>query len=124
MPKKTFKGSDGADVLDKMLTGTVQAKTPKTTVAKKTQQTQRTHQTSQTHETHKPYKTHQTHETHKTHKTYNQTTNSYRINLRLAPDHREYLEDMSWSNRISITDYINNLIEADKAKNQSRGGKQ
>lgn len=49
-----------------------------------------------TQETAKPQKTH------------------YRINLKLRPQYREYLELEAWKARKSITEYINDLIEADK----------
>lgn len=39
----------------------------------------------------------------------------YRVNLRLNPEYKEYLDRVSWENKKSITQYINDLIEADKA---------
>lgn len=39
----------------------------------------------------------------------------YRINLKLKADYKEYLSNASWAVRKSITEYINDLIEADKA---------
>ena len=40
---------------------------------------------------------------------------AYRIHLKLKPEFREYLDEVSWQSRMSVTRYINNLIEADKA---------
>lgn len=39
---------------------------------------------------------------------------NYRINLKLRPEFRKYLDDESWKVRKSITEYINDLIQADK----------
>jgi len=41
----------------------------------------------------------------------------YRINLKLRPEYREYLENASWRSRKSITQYINDLIAADREAN-------
>jgi hypothetical protein len=38
----------------------------------------------------------------------------YRINLKLKAEYKDYLEWVSWKNKKSITQYINDLIEADK----------
>jgi len=45
--------------------------------------------------------------TYETQKTY------YRINLKLRPEFKEYLSDEAWKSRKSITEYINDLIQAD-----------
>ena len=37
----------------------------------------------------------------------------YRINLKLRVEYKTYLEQVSWENRKSITQYINELIQAD-----------
>ena len=42
----------------------------------------------------------------------------YRINLKVRADHRAYLRQASWNRRTSITQYINDLIEADKERNR------
>ena len=55
--------------------------------------------TSNADNTQKTLRTHQTH---------------YRINLKLRPEFREYLDDAAWKARKSITEYINDLIQADK----------
>ena len=39
----------------------------------------------------------------------------YRLNLKLRGEFRQYLDDESWKARISMTEYINRLIEADMA---------
>ena len=67
-----------------------------------------------------------THEPQGTHRTQNRTNpviktrtppeqKYYRINLKLKAEYKEYLSDASWAVRKSITEYINDLIEADKA---------
>jgi len=38
----------------------------------------------------------------------------YRLNLKLKAEHKEYLKEVSWRERTSITEYLNGLIEADK----------
>jgi hypothetical protein len=40
----------------------------------------------------------------------------YRINLKLKAEYKEYLDEVSWRNRKSITQYINDLIAADKER--------
>ena len=40
----------------------------------------------------------------------------YRINLKLKAEYKEYLENASWMHRKSVTQYINDLIAADKEK--------
>ena len=37
----------------------------------------------------------------------------YRLNLKLKAEYKAYLEQVSWENRKSITQYINELIQAD-----------
>lgn len=59
-----------------------------------------------------PPNTQRTYETHNTQKP--QAT--YRINLKLNKSHEEYLKAISWKQGKSITQYINELIEADKLK--------
>lgn len=39
----------------------------------------------------------------------------YRLNLKLKPEYKGYLAEASWAARKSITEYINDLIETDKA---------
>ena len=56
-----------------------------------------------------------TQRTHKTDKTYEQlSVKYYRLNLKLKAEYKEYLEEESWKARKSITQYINDLIQADK----------
>jgi len=38
----------------------------------------------------------------------------YRLNLKLKAEYKPYLERVSWENHKSITQYLNDLIEADK----------
>ena len=40
----------------------------------------------------------------------------YRINLKLRTNYRQYLDDEAWKARISITEYLNRLIQADMDK--------
>ncbi|OQA10251.1 MAG: hypothetical protein BWY65_00742 [Firmicutes bacterium ADurb.Bin373] len=40
----------------------------------------------------------------------------YRVNLKLRPQYKQYLTEAAWLDRKSITEYINDLIEADKQK--------
>lgn len=37
----------------------------------------------------------------------------YRLNLKLKAEYKEYLKDESWKARMSITEYLNNLIKND-----------
>lgn len=48
-----------------------------------------------------------------------QQPQKYRVNLKLRPQYREYLELEAWKARKSITEYMNDLIEADKQKKES-----
>lgn len=41
----------------------------------------------------------------------------YRYNLNLDKDLKEYLHEMAWKNRTSITQYINDLIRTDMENN-------
>lgn len=60
---------------------------------------------AETHDTQSTQEPLRTQETQKTH---------YRINLKLRPEFREYLDTEAWKARKSITEYINDLIQADK----------
>ena len=40
----------------------------------------------------------------------------YRMTLRLRPTYKEYLDQVSWKTRKNITEYINDLIQADMEK--------
>jgi hypothetical protein len=57
--------------------------------------------------------THATHETQQPHETQTPAAKFYRINLKLKPEFQKYLDDEAWKARMSITQYINNLIQAD-----------
>jgi len=68
------------------------------------------------------YETHETPKTHKAQKTYetqSQTLDKpnakkyYRFNLKLALECKEYLAHESWKAHKTITEYINDLIQAD-----------
>ena len=37
----------------------------------------------------------------------------YRLNLKLKAEYKDYLDRVSWENRKSITQYVNDLIQAD-----------
>jgi len=43
----------------------------------------------------------------------------YRINLKLNAEYKDYLQRVSWDNRKSVTRYINDLIAADKERQQN-----
>ena len=42
----------------------------------------------------------------------------YRFNLKLPMRQKEYLSEVAWRNRVSITEYITQLIDADMNENQ------
>lgn len=44
----------------------------------------------------------------------------YRLNLKLKAEYKDYLERVSWENHQSITQYLNDLIERDKATNDTQ----
>lgn len=75
-----------------------------------------THYTSNTHSTHYTHDTHSTSNTHRT-----QNSRGYRYNLNLDADLKDFLHETAWEKRMSMTQYINNLIrremEKDKLKN-------
>jgi len=54
-------------------------------------------------------------------------TNCYRLCLRLTPDDKAYLDEASYQNRTDVTNYLRNLIQADRiangAKSRGKGGK-
>ena len=64
-------------------------------------------------ETHEPQKTQGTQGTYDTHTP--PPPKYYRLNLKLKAEYRDYLDRVSWENRKSITQYLNDLIEADRA---------
>ena len=45
----------------------------------------------------------------------------YRINLKLKAEYRDYLDQVSWESRKSITQYINDLIQADMDTRNTSG---
>jgi hypothetical protein len=49
------------------------------------------------------------------------TPKYYRLNLKLKSEYKEYLDHVSWQNKKSITQYLNDLIQADKIENDIRG---
>ena len=58
--------------------------------------------------------THRTHEPHKTHNTRRESAPKYyRINLKLKAEFKDFLNNASWEKKQSITQYINDLIQAD-----------
>ena len=40
-----------------------------------------------------------------------------RLNLKLPTTQKRYLQEMAWRNRMSLTQYLSNLIQADMDKN-------
>ena len=84
-----------------------------------TSNTSNTHSTHYTHDTSDTHDTHSTSNTHNTHHT--QNSRGYRYNLNLDADLKDFLHETAWEKRMSMTQYINNLIrremEKDKLKN-------
>lgn len=71
-------------------------------------------------DTHGADDTHDTHDTRGTQDTQGAHKAFYRINLKLRPQYREYLELEAWKEKKSITEYINDLIANDqRTKGQS-----
>lgn len=66
-----------------------------------------------TQETDDTQNTQSTSETLSTHDISDTPQKSYRINLKLRPEYRQYLDDEAWKARKSITEYLNDLIQAD-----------
>jgi hypothetical protein len=102
MPKKNFKGNTGH--LDKFFTEEP-ATVRETQVPQKTPaapKTQRTHKTQVPPKTQTPPKA--------------AAPAYYRLNLKLKAEFKDYLEQIHWETRQSITQYINTLIETDMAK--------
>ena len=87
MPKKTFK--ENTEHLDRFFSGDDENETYETQSTRITQNTQT--------------------------KRAAQPTEYYRLNLKLKKEYRDYLDNASWAARKSITQYLNDLIEADKA---------
>lgn len=59
----------------------------------------------------------QTHETEKAHKA--DKAKSYRFNLNMPLKYKDYLQEIAWRNRVTITEYICRLIEEDAERNQN-----
>ena len=89
--KKSFK--DSTAHLDRFFSETVETK--------ETRDTLRTQKTQNTHKVQDPIEP--------------PPTKYYRLNLKLKAEYREYLNRVSWESHKSITQYINDLIAADKA---------
>jgi len=58
-------------------------------------------------------RTYSTQNTADTSCTYDTQAKPYRINLKLRPQFKNYLDDAAWKARKSITEYLNDLIQAD-----------
>ena len=102
MPKKNFK--ENISHLDRFFS--------------ESDETHRTHNTDSTHETYNTDKTHEAQSEQNFSITQPQNPPEqkyYRLNLKLKAEHKEYLAEASWKARKSITEYINDLIETDKA---------
>ena len=82
--------------------------------------------TQGTEETHDKPETHDTHEKPKKQgrppKKEEEKLRGYRYNLNLDRDLKDYLHEMAWKNRTSITQYINDLIRADMEAYIEAGG--
>ena len=57
-------------------------------------------------------RTQQTHNTQETRSSV--SAKYYRLNLKLKAEYKEYLDQVSWEAHKSITQYLNDLIQADK----------
>ena len=65
-------------------------------------------------DTQEPHNTHDTDEPQRTHEPQKTEQKYYRLNLKLKAEYRDYLEHESWLSKKSITQYVNDLIGADK----------
>ena len=82
-----------------------------------TQETEGTHNKPETHDAHeKPSKQ------GRPPKKPEKKLRGYRYNLNLDRDLKDYLHEMAWKNRTSITQYINDLIRADMEAYIEAGG--
>jgi len=45
---------------------------------------------------------------------------NYRISLKLRADLEDFIDDITWAERISVTQYINNLILADRERRKGK----
>jgi len=104
MPKKTFK--DNTAHLNRFFSGPDEEK--------KEPVKENTIITEPEPQTHKPHGTHDTDVTHGTQMTHEPPARFYRLNLKLKAEYKEYLDRVSWEAHKSITQYLNDLIEADK----------
>lgn len=95
MPKKSFKDNPALAFI-----GKAQITAPEESG---------THEAQQTQETYTPQETQE-----------QPSAKYYRLNLKLKAEYRDYLERVSWEAHKSITQYLNDLIEADKAAKDTR----
>ena len=95
MPKKSFK--DNTAHLDRFFSDTDTTQEP-----------------YNTQDEHRPQEPQGTQETHSKPEPSPSHPRYYRINLKLRTEHKDYLERVSWESHKSITQYLNDLIEADK----------
>lgn len=98
MPKKSFKDNPALAFI-----GKAQIAAPEESG---------THEAQQTQETYMPQEAQGTQE--------QPAAKYYRLNLKLKAEYRDYLERVSWEAHKSITQYLNDLIEADKATKDTR----
>lgn len=47
------------------------------------------------------------------------TKEYYRLNLKLDIELKEYIQEIAWLSRMSVTEYLNNLIKIDKENNKN-----
>ena len=76
-----------------------------------TQNTDNTYNTDVTQNTQNAYSTHDTHSTQE-----RKPLRKYRYNLALDADLNEFLHEIAWQNRTSMTQYINDLIRREMEK--------
>lgn len=64
--------------------------------------------------------TQEVHGTHKTHEVQKVTESIkyYRFNLKMKPEFKQFLDEESWKARTTVTQYINDLIQADMNRKQ------
>lgn len=74
-------------------------------------------------ETHEPQRTQRPQIAPETVKTHEKDKKSiYRINLKLKGEFEDYLKDQAWLKRVSVTQYISDLIEKDIENTQATKG--
>ena len=114
MPKKNFKGVvKGADKLFSIHDIPDTAQT-----LQENHETQTVHDISTVRNNHATQDVHATRATQDVHAT--RATRTERLNIRIDSELKKYINEAAWLQRMSITEYILNLVEADKKAQESR----